>query len=204
MRGRRYAGLNKAERAGKRREAFLEAGLEVFGREGYRAGTVRRLCREAGLTDRYFYESFEGTEALLMAVFERCTDNLHAQVRQSIISAVEDRESEGGLWAGLDAFFRCMEDPRVARVSLLEVLGVSAAVDSVYNKSNARFADMILKFVSSQREDLNLNGLEARVVARSLVGALLQAASTWLLNDYDVSRKIMVAACYRIFVGDIL
>ena len=202
--GRRYAGLNKAERAGKRREAFLEAGLEVFGREGYRAGTVRRLCREAGLTDRYFYESFEGTEALLMAVFQRCTDNMQAQVRQSILSAVEDRKSEGGLRAGLDAFFRCMEDPRIARISMLEVLGVSPEVDSVYNKSNARFADMILKFVSSQREDLNVNSLEARVVARSLVGALLQAASTWRLNDYDVSRKTMVAACYRIFVGDIL
>lgn len=202
--GRRYAGVNRAERTEKRREAFLEAGLEVFGTEGYRAGTVRRLCREAGLTDRYFYESFDSTEALLMAVFQRCTDAMHTQVRQSILSAVEDRESGGGLRVGLDAFFRCVEDPRVARVCMLEVLGVSPAVDALYNHSNARFADMILKFVSSRQADLNINNLEGRIVARSLVGALIHAASTWLLNDYDVSRKTMVAACYRIFVGDIL
>ena len=119
-------------------------------------------------------------------------------------SAVEDPQSGGGLRAGLDAFFAVAEDPRVARVCMQEVLGVSSEVDALYNQSNARFAQMILKFVSARRKDLNTSSVEARVVARSLVGALIQAGSTWRLNDYDVSRKTMVAACYRIFVGDIL
>jgi AcrR family transcriptional regulator len=202
--GRRYAGVNKAERAEKRREAFLAAGLEVFGREGYRAGTVRRLCRAAGYTDRYFYESFASTEALLMAVYSRSTNAMYEQVRQSVERAVQDRDIDAVIRIGLDAFFHCVEDPRVARVCMLEVLGVSPAVDALYNQTNARFADMMLALVGTERAVLNMSSLEARVVAQSLVGALIQAASTWHLNDYDVSRKTMVSACYRIFVGNIL
>jgi len=61
---RTYGGLSETERVNERRERFLEAGLEVFGSLGMRGATVRKLCKEASLTERYFYESFTDTDAL--------------------------------------------------------------------------------------------------------------------------------------------
>ena len=67
--GRPYAGERPGERVLRRRQQFLDAGLELFGSIGYRATTVRILCKQAKLTDRYFYESFTSTEDLLLEVY---------------------------------------------------------------------------------------------------------------------------------------
>lgn len=40
------------------------------------APTVRQLCREAKGSDRYFYEQFDSTEDLLLAVYDECTRGL--------------------------------------------------------------------------------------------------------------------------------
>jgi AcrR family transcriptional regulator len=37
---------------------------------GYRNTTVKAVCEAAGLTERYFYESFANSEALLVAAFD--------------------------------------------------------------------------------------------------------------------------------------
>ena len=65
---RPYGGLAMEERVAARRARFIEAGVELFGTQGFRGATVRGVCAAAGLTDRYFYESFPTLEALLAAV----------------------------------------------------------------------------------------------------------------------------------------
>ena len=72
--GRTYGGVSAAERAASRRERLLDAGLELFGTHGFAATGVKDVCRQAGLTDRYFYESFRDSRELFLAVFDRLTD----------------------------------------------------------------------------------------------------------------------------------
>ena len=67
MSGRTYGGESADDRLTRRRRQLLDAGLELFGTAGYRATTVRQLCREAKVSDRYFYEQFDSTEDLLLA-----------------------------------------------------------------------------------------------------------------------------------------
>jgi len=74
--GRIYGGLSLEDRKKQRREQFLQAGINVFGTSGFRSATVRSLCKEAKLTDRYFYESYGNLENLLKAVYEHCMTNL--------------------------------------------------------------------------------------------------------------------------------
>ena len=78
--GRVYGGENQEERRARRRQQFLDAGLQVFGTLGYRAATVRSLCKQAGLTDRYFYESFDTTEDLLVGVYRQQCEALERAV----------------------------------------------------------------------------------------------------------------------------
>ena len=68
---RKYGGLSLDERKKQRRDKFLEAGLCVFGTNGFHQASVRRLCQEAQLTDRYFYEACGNLETLLVDVYQQ-------------------------------------------------------------------------------------------------------------------------------------
>jgi AcrR family transcriptional regulator len=84
---RPYGGVSAPERVALRRAALLDAGLELFGTEGYARTRVKDLCRQAGLTDRYFYESFAGTDELFLAVFDRIIDELFVAVAEAVAVA---------------------------------------------------------------------------------------------------------------------
>ena len=70
---RDYRGVSAGQRVADRRERLLAAGLEEFGTRGFAATGVKDICRAAGLTDRYFYESFGTSADLFTAVFDHAT-----------------------------------------------------------------------------------------------------------------------------------
>ena len=117
--GRAYAGESQAERVARRRQQFLDAGLQVFGTSGFRTATVRQLCRQAELTDRYFYESFEHTEDLLVAVYEREFDHLQRAVLVALADEAAQRDPMLAVEKALNALFEMASEPRVARVCWL-------------------------------------------------------------------------------------
>lgn len=81
---RSYGGLSAEQRQAVRRARLLDAGLELLGTAGWTATTMTAVCREAGLTERYFYESFADRDALAEAVFDR----LAVGAREAILVAV--------------------------------------------------------------------------------------------------------------------
>ena len=83
---RTYGGVSADERIAARRAKLLDAGLELFGTRGFAATGVKDVCREAGLTDRYFYESFDDRLALFTAVFDRATEDLLQSVAEAVIA----------------------------------------------------------------------------------------------------------------------
>lgn len=204
--GRMYAGTSQQARAAQRRTRFLAAGLELFGTDGYRAATVRALCRQADLTDRYFYESFADTEALLMAVYSECTAKLEAAITAGIATD-GSQDARTLVPAALDAFFRVVQDdPRIARIVWLEVLGVSPAVDRLYNRQVLQFASqvnnltrLVVPNLAMQRNKLQREELDALCIA--VVGAVSQSAMYWLLSGYRMPRRIVVDANTRIILG---
>lgn len=113
-----YGGLTPAERDARRREQFLEAGLDVFARRGWSNATVQELCKAAGLSQRYFYEHFASREELFMAVVQRVADEVDALVREaaSARDAGSDRSRE--VLRALAAYFT--GDPRTVSVTLVE------------------------------------------------------------------------------------
>lgn len=56
---------------GDRREQILDAALEVFGRQGFRQGSLKEIAASIGLTVQGLLHHFPTKEALLMATLER-------------------------------------------------------------------------------------------------------------------------------------
>src|SRR4029453_15403828 len=76
--GRTYRGAGPRQRQDEPRARLVDAAVEVFGTTGSRSATVDRVCAVAGLTKRYFYESFDDSEALLLGASRHSIQKPHA------------------------------------------------------------------------------------------------------------------------------
>src|SRR5438067_2419379 len=101
---RSYGGVSAADRVAARREKLLDAALELYGTRGFISTGVKDLCREAGLTDRYFYESFRDSGELFAATYDRATGELLAAVAESVAAAAPVPEQQAR--AALETFVR--------------------------------------------------------------------------------------------------
>ena len=194
-----YGGQSHEDRVAERRRAFIDAAIEVIGRQGYRAATVRAICAEAELTDRYFYESFDDTEALLRAAYVELSNRLKEAVSAALAKA--GRSLEARTDAGLDAFLDFMRDPRAARIMLMEILGVSGAVTALYLQSSQEFAELLLGATEDLVPGMAADREERRTLGAALVGALVYAAGGWALSGYARPASAVKRTCKRVLIG---
>ncbi|MCX6469730.1 TetR/AcrR family transcriptional regulator [Williamsia herbipolensis] len=198
--GRSYGGESPVARDERRRRQLLDAGLSIFGSVGFRAATVRGLCREARVADRYFYEQFPGLEDLLLAVYAECVDRMMAAVVDELAALPPDATTVVRASRGLDAFFGVTENPLLARVVWLEVLGVSPRVDRLYLDTLNRFGDLLLSQMRADQQ-APVDEAERRVLATAAVGGIRQTGTAWLIDGYTTDRRVLVAASTRFLVA---
>lgn len=198
--GRSYRGVSMAERKSERRQQFIAAGLAVIGSVGYHAATVRAICAEAGLTERYFYESFENSEALLCAVYSEQIDALQSQTLNALATIGPDPEKMAR--AALTLYFKANRKPQVARVTLFEILGVSQRVDKLYRKAMDDFATLIVAVSKAANPaGLHTPGVDQELLAAGLVGSVVQIAMRWSLAGYPQPLGAVVNSAYAIFAA---
>ena len=90
---RPYRGVSPEERRTQRRSRLVEAAVAVYGERGYRNATVKAVCEQAGLTERYFYESFANSEELLIACFNAVTFSMFGEVMRAAEDAGRSRKA---------------------------------------------------------------------------------------------------------------
>ena len=198
MSSRSYAGETSAARDDRRRRQLLAAGLDIFGSVGFRAATVRGVCRQAKVADRCFYDQFPALEDLLLAVYAECVETLMSAVITELAALPSDADTAAQARHGLDAFFRVSEDPLLARVVWLEVLGVSRRVDELYLETLNRFGDLLAAQIDL---DPSAGDDERRVLMTSAVGGIRQVGTAWLIEGYRTDRAVLVSASARILVA---
>jgi len=199
--GRIYGGLSLEDRKKQRREQFLQAGLNVFGTTGFRSATVRSLCKEAKLTDRYFYESYGNLENLLKAVYEHCMSNLGNAILQAITREYQKGDAASAITKGLDAYFLTLEDPKIAQICMVELEGISPEINKLYYNYISGFSQMLIALARHAFPDLKMDAQQQEIIGISFVGAMRQSATNWLMSDYKADRALIVTATSKLFLG---
>jgi AcrR family transcriptional regulator len=178
---RPYGGIDASERRQTRRDTFVEAGLESFGTIGYTRSTIKGICDIAGLTQRYFYESFKDKEDLLIAVYRKLILDIESEA--GTIIAQPGLSPEDMAIKGLTMFFRRFkDDPRRARVQLFEVLGVSPLVDNEYRSAMITLADWIRLFMLIAFPGLGEKWKVIGLIHTGAAGAIIQISNQWVLD----------------------
>ena len=131
---RRYRGSSTEERRAVRRQQLIDAAIQVYGEYGYRHSGVKQVCDAAGLTQRYFYESFGHSDELLIACYEQAARNVRELNMAAAQAAGEDRMERSR--AMLHAYFSYLRDnPKLARLLLVDIRGISPAVDEAIDQA---------------------------------------------------------------------
>jgi AcrR family transcriptional regulator len=178
--GRRYGGVDPEERQRQRKAKLIDAGLAVFGEQGYHQSTVRDVCRQAQLTSRYFYENFDSMEGLFKAVYTTVSRELMQTTVMTLAGCQPEPEklAEAALRNFLD-FIR--QDPHRARVMLIDALNVGEGMNLLADKASRDFAHLIAGFMTQMFPKLERSGqLNFHMLANGLVGANTRIATQWV------------------------
>jgi AcrR family transcriptional regulator len=195
---RPYNGVSANERIAARRERLLDAGLEEFGTRGYVQTGVKDICRAAGLTDRYFYESFKDSAELFVAVFDRVTERLFTIVANA--AAVAPQQPEAIARAAITAYVRELAaNPHAARVLFVEAAGAGPEVERHMRTTLRNFATLV---ATTARPHL-LTGVSDQIVrlgALSFVGMIERIMIEWQDGELDLSIDEIIDHLVAMFV----
>jgi AcrR family transcriptional regulator len=167
------------DRQALRRDELIAAGVQLLGEAGGPALTVRAVCREAGLTERYFYESFSERDEFVRAVY----DDVCTRAMSALMSATTPREA-------VERFVALMvDDPVRGRVLLL-----APAVEPVLVRSGA---DWMPSFIDLLQRKLTRIGDPVRqnMIATSLIGGLTALFTAYLDGRLAATREQFIDYC---------
>ena len=198
--GRRtWKGVPLDERQAERRTALVAAGLDLLGTEGTAGTTVRAVCQRARLNPRYFYESFEDLDDLMVAVFDRVSAEVHAAVIAAGTAVADDPAS--AVRAALTTLVETITaDPRLARVLYIEGVGNEALARRRFTVMQ-EMADHLAREMGA-RQGVAQNTDSIAVVAANLgMGGLAELLVAWLNGRIDVTHEQLVEDATHLLVG---
>lgn len=183
---RPFRGVSAQDRRAQRRAQLLEAGLDVLGADGVAGLTMTAVCSRAGLTERYFYESFRNRDELLVAVFDQASGQLYDEIRAAV--TVPELDLAGRGRAGLGVLIDGLTgDPRKARL-FTEAIGHDALRQRRADRLH-EFADLLaaqareLYGLHSPRDQERL-----KLATLVIVAGMADAAAGWLAGEFALSR----------------
>jgi AcrR family transcriptional regulator len=173
-----------ADRQYQRYHALLDAGIEMLGDPKAPSVTVRAVCRTAGLTERYFYESFTDRDTFIRAVY----GHVGELARAAIAGAVPATSPEAPVRAFVELV---LDQPSVGRVLLLAPMSESAI-----SGSGLALAPTFVSLVEAQLTGLSED--DRHLVAVGVVGALTALFVGYLDGTVRTPREKFVAHCVRL------
>jgi AcrR family transcriptional regulator len=194
-RARNYAGLSAQERRESRRERLIEGAIRAYGELGYRNTTVKAVCEAAGLTERYFYESFANSEALLVAAFDTVSRRVFTcleEVRKEHGDGTPDERGH----AVLRAYYQMLkDDPDGARLFVIEIARVGPAVDAVWGALLPEFGEVLSRMMAPNSD---IKPKPGELVRAGVVGGVVQIAKEWIRSGYARSVDAVAADALKI------
>ena len=160
----------------QRRRLLLAVG-EVVGEHGVRGLTVGRVCAQAGVSRRTFYEQFSDGDACLLAALDAQLERLSMELRL--------RYERNGKWRdrirdGLTCLLERLDgDPGMARLCVIETLRGGPGV----LERRSRVLDGLATIVDEGRGEARAGSDPPPLTAQGVVGGALSVIHARLLAD---------------------
>ncbi|WP_280221156.1 TetR/AcrR family transcriptional regulator [Nocardia neocaledoniensis] len=193
---RAYGGVAAEERRSRRRDALLDAALDLLAEGGAPAVTKRAICARAKLNDRYFYEHFADRDALLTALVEEHTALGIVEVVAAAHAAAPDIHSQ--VYAAADAAIGfLLADPR--RPALL----LNAHSTESLQAARLSTQHAIARAMSAVARELvaePADPLDSDLAAYAVVSGSLELVAAWMRDEFPATRAHLTDLIARLLL----
>ena len=181
----RWSGVPLEDRQALRRDELVAAGVQLLGEKSGPAVTVRAACRQAGLTERYFYESFADRDEFVRAVY----DDVCTRAMSTLMSATTPREA-------VERFVALMvDDPVRGRVLLL-----APAVEPVLVQSGAEWMPGFIDLLQRKLTQIG-DPVRQKMIATGLIGGLTTLFTAYLDGSLAATREQFIDYCVEMLLS---
>jgi AcrR family transcriptional regulator len=181
----RWSGVPLKDRQTLRRDELVAAGVQLLGQESGPAVTVRAACRQAGLTERYFYESLADRDEFVRAVY----DDVCSRAMSTLMSATTPREA-------VERFVALMvDDPVRGRVLL-----VAPAVEPVLVASGAEWMPNFIDLLQHKLIQI-ADPVRQKMIATGLIGGLTALFTAYLSGQLAATRDQFIDYCVEMLLS---
>jgi len=172
---RRYSGQSFEDRQAERRDKLIHAAVIVAGKVGLDGASVAAICVEAGLTARYFYESFPTREAIFVEAYRAVQNELLTRITATPGSGEAAKRALTGFYLAI------RERQDLARVFLIDLDDHGGAM----RMASFEGANKLSKVF----------GLKAThpLMVAGIIGALVDIAKRWIESDFAEPVEKVVA-----------
>lgn len=174
--------------AEERREALLEAALEVFAARGYHGSSIDDIAQAAGVSKALIYEHFESKKDLHASLLETQSEELFVRLASA---AATGEPGEVRLRAGVDAFLTFVEERREGwRVLFRDAADPDLArvLEELQTQATAAVAGLIAAEPAARGD---ARDQRVAMLAQLLSGAV-QALANWWYEHQEVPREELV------------
>jgi len=178
----------------RRRQRIVEAALFLFATRGYNITSVDEIVARAKASKSAFYEFFPSKE--------HCFRELLAQeggalIQEVLAAAATGHNHRERLRLGISRFVHsCFERKSVARLLIVESVGLSADVDHVRYDLQGRFANAVAEEVRhALLHDPFYADKDPQVFGRAVVGAVNDAVAYFLTHPGADAESLAKSLC---------
>lgn len=172
---RTYRGAPIEERRRDQRERLVAGARDVFAAHGYAGAAIDDIVAAAHVSRTSFYRCFANKEECLLAVFYVGVEHVVGALAEVAAGDLEPREK---VKAGVAALVRALaDDPAMARVILIEVVGATHVVETARAQARADVAALIESQLRATGVWAGRSRLEVQLTAIATMAGLVESVS---------------------------
>jgi len=188
------AQLRRDARVEKRRRRIVESALGLFASRGYTVTSVDDVVGRARVSKSAFYEFFESKEHCFREVLAA---EGGALIHDVLAEGAAGHNHHERLRLGITRFVHeCFDRPDVARLLIVESVGLSEGVETVRRELQAQFADAVAEEVRhAMTHDAFYADKDPAVFGRAVVGAVSDAVGYFLTHPGVDAESLAESLC---------
>ncbi|KAF0963600.1 TetR/AcrR family transcriptional regulator [Rhodococcus sp. T7] len=177
---RPYRGVDAETRRSQRRQQLLESCLAVAAEDGVASVSVEAICARAGLSKRYFYESYRDRDAILVAALDGVFAQLSGQLADQLEICTSIRSRVALTATALVEVFSA--DPRAAH------LYTSAPANPALEARRRQVVDEFTPVLIREVLGADPSDLRARAITMVMVAGTCEVLDRWLRGDLGFTK----------------
>ena len=196
---RSYGGKSADERAAARRARLIDATIALLATAGEGRTTMTAICAEAGLTERYFYESFSSRDDALVAALDSVSEEIASTTLSAI--AASSGNPEDRVRTTIDAVVDLIvAAPEKMRVAVIES-NANAVMRARRHALLGSFADLVATEARTLFGDATWPAPRDHNQGVIFMAGLSELVVSWLLGEAELTPAELASTASDSFVA---